>query len=80
LRPSFVVLHDIASHDGLDFLVMEHVAGQTLNELIPPDNVSQQPVMSVNLTAEKSASSTRGAGMSLSTGRWNFLPRDCVSS
>jgi hypothetical protein len=32
-------------------------------------NVSQQPVMSVNLTAERSASSARGAGMSLSTGR-----------
>ena len=35
-HPNIVVLHDISSHDGHEFLVMEHVAGKALNNLIAP--------------------------------------------
>lgn len=35
-HPNVVVLHDIASHDGTDFLVMEYVEGRMLNDMIPP--------------------------------------------
>src|SRR5579864_4062163 len=34
MHPNIVVLHDIASHSGMDFLVMEYVPGQTLRERI----------------------------------------------
>jgi dienelactone hydrolase len=34
-HPHICVLHDIGSQDGIDFMVMEYVAGQTLDKLIP---------------------------------------------
>ncbi|HYK90023.1 MAG TPA: protein kinase [Acidobacteriota bacterium] len=33
-HPNIVVLHDVASDDGTDFLAMEYVAGKTLDQLI----------------------------------------------
>ena len=35
-HPNIVTLHDIASDDGVDFLVLEYVGGKTLHDLIPP--------------------------------------------
>ena len=35
-HPNICVVHDIGSQDGVDFMVMEYVAGQTLDKLIPP--------------------------------------------
>ena len=34
-HPNICVVHDIGSQDGIDFMVMEYVAGQTLDKLIP---------------------------------------------
>jgi serine/threonine protein kinase len=34
-HPNIVVIHDIASADGVEFIVMEHVAGVTLDRHIP---------------------------------------------
>jgi eukaryotic-like serine/threonine-protein kinase len=34
-HPNIVTVHDIASADGVDFIVMEYVDGKPLNELIP---------------------------------------------
>jgi eukaryotic-like serine/threonine-protein kinase len=34
-HPNIVSIYDIASDDGIDFLVMEYVAGKTLDQLIP---------------------------------------------
>src|SRR5688572_6696494 len=34
-HPGIVTIHDIRSHEGVDFIVMEYVHGQTLDELIP---------------------------------------------
>src|SRR5450759_3018471 len=35
-HPNICVVHDIGSQGGIDFMVMEYVAGQTLDKLIPP--------------------------------------------
>ncbi len=35
-HPNIVVVHDIASEDGTDFIAMEYVAGKTLGHLIGP--------------------------------------------
>ena len=35
-HPGIVVLHSIEEADGLRFLTMEHVEGETLNKAIPP--------------------------------------------
>jgi Tol biopolymer transport system component/tRNA A-37 threonylcarbamoyl transferase component Bud32 len=34
-HPNIVTIHDIASEDGTDFIVMEYVEGKTLGQLIP---------------------------------------------
>src|SRR5580692_9577287 len=34
-HPNICVVHDVGSQDGIDFMVMEHVAGKTLDKLIP---------------------------------------------
>ena len=36
-HPNIVMLHDISSEAGTDFLVMEYVQGQTLENLIASD-------------------------------------------
>ena len=39
-HPNICVVHDIGSQDGMDFMVMEYVAGQTLDKLIPPGGMA----------------------------------------
>jgi predicted esterase len=39
-HPNVCVVHDIGSQDGVDFMVMEYVAGQTLDHLIPADGLA----------------------------------------
>src|SRR5512147_1219588 len=34
-HPNIITIHDIDSADGVDYMVMEYVAGKTLDELIP---------------------------------------------
>jgi hypothetical protein len=38
-HPNIVTLHDMANDGGVDYLVMEYVAGKTLKELIRPDGL-----------------------------------------
>ena len=38
-HPNIVTLHDMASDGGVDYIVMEYVAGKTLKELIPPEGL-----------------------------------------
>jgi serine/threonine-protein kinase len=38
-HPNIVTLHDMASDGGVDYLVMEYVAGKTLKELIRPEGL-----------------------------------------
>jgi len=39
-HPNICVVHDIGSQDGIDFMVMEYVAGQTLDKFIPPGGMA----------------------------------------
>jgi eukaryotic-like serine/threonine-protein kinase len=39
-HPNICVVHDIGSQDGIDFMVMEYVAGQTLDKLILPGGLA----------------------------------------
>src|SRR5713226_8741699 len=43
-HPNICVVHDVGSKDGVDFMVMEYVAGRTLDRAIPegglPANVA----------------------------------------
>jgi formylglycine-generating enzyme required for sulfatase activity/dienelactone hydrolase len=39
-HPNICVVHDIGSQDGVQFMVMEYVAGQTLDKLISPGGLA----------------------------------------
>jgi formylglycine-generating enzyme required for sulfatase activity/dienelactone hydrolase len=39
-HPNICVVHDVGSQDGVDFMVMEFVAGRTLDKLIPPGGMA----------------------------------------
>ncbi|MFN7931714.1 MAG: protein kinase [Bryobacteraceae bacterium] len=38
-HPNIVIIHDIAEENGVDFLVMEYIAGKTLDAVIPRDGL-----------------------------------------
>jgi eukaryotic-like serine/threonine-protein kinase len=40
-HPGIVTIHDIRSHDGVEFIVMEFIEGKTLAELIPPGGLPE---------------------------------------
>ena len=50
-HPNICVVHDIGSQDGLDYMVMEYVSGQTLDRIIPkgglPVNVATKYALQV---------------------------------
>jgi len=41
-HPNICVVHDVGSQDGVDFMVMEYVAGKTLDKLIPPGGMATE--------------------------------------
>ncbi|MGA3210394.1 MAG: bifunctional serine/threonine-protein kinase/formylglycine-generating enzyme family protein, partial [Terriglobales bacterium] len=44
-HPNICVVHDIGSQDGVDFMVMEYVAGQTLDKSTPPGGMATDLVL-----------------------------------
>lgn len=46
-HPNIAVLHDISTDQGVEFLVMEHVAGQTLKDLIPVGGMSFNEIAAI---------------------------------
>src|SRR5271170_3419365 len=41
-HPNICVVHDVGSQEGVDFMVMEYVAGKTLDKLIPPGGMAPE--------------------------------------
>jgi formylglycine-generating enzyme required for sulfatase activity/dienelactone hydrolase len=41
-HPNIITIYDIDEADGVDFIAMEYVAGQTLTDLIPPDGMAPE--------------------------------------
>src|ERR1700733_7056551 len=39
-HPNICVVHDVGSQDGVDYMVMEYVSGQTLGRIIPPGGLA----------------------------------------
>ena len=62
-HPNIVVLHDIANHEGLDFLVMEHVPGQTLKDLIAEDGMPFESVVQLGAQVASALAAAHAAGI-----------------
>jgi formylglycine-generating enzyme required for sulfatase activity/dienelactone hydrolase len=49
-HPNIITIYDIDTADGIDFIAMEYVAGQTLAQLIPPGGMD--PALATRLGAQ----------------------------
>jgi tetratricopeptide (TPR) repeat protein/tRNA A-37 threonylcarbamoyl transferase component Bud32 len=62
-HPNICVVHDIGSQNGVDFMVMEYVAGQTLESLIPPGGLATDLVVKYAAQIAEALSVAHAAGI-----------------
>src|SRR5215471_13956777 len=62
-HPNIVVIYDISSHEGIDFLVMEFVAGQTLKALIPENGLPLENITSIGAQIASALAAAHAAGI-----------------
>jgi eukaryotic-like serine/threonine-protein kinase len=62
-HPNICTLHDIGSQDGIDFMVMEYVAGRTLNQIIPPEGLAPKVALKYALQVAEALASAHAAGV-----------------
>src|ERR1700722_6865463 len=62
-HPNICVVHDIGSQDGIDFLVMEYIVGQTLDKSIPPGGLAANLSIKYALQVAEALSSAHAAGV-----------------
>jgi serine/threonine-protein kinase len=62
-HPNITVLHDIVSHDGSDFLVMEHVLGRPLTEVMAQGPMPFERVIAVGLQIASALAASHAAGI-----------------
>jgi eukaryotic-like serine/threonine-protein kinase len=62
-HPNIVTIHEIDSVDGVDFIVMELVAGKTLDHLIPQQGMRLDKVLRVAIPMADALARAHGAGI-----------------
>jgi eukaryotic-like serine/threonine-protein kinase len=62
-HPNIAAIHDISSQDGIDFLVMEHVAGETLENLIPTEGMAFDMVVKLGSQVASALAAAHAAGI-----------------
>ncbi len=62
-HPNIVVLYDISRHAGIDFLVMEYVAGRSIQELIPAEGLAMEQVVNLGVQAASALGAAHVAGI-----------------
>ncbi len=62
-HPNICVVHDIGTEDGIDFMVMEYVAGQTLDKLIPPGGLATDLATKYAVQIAEALSRAHAAGI-----------------
>jgi serine/threonine protein kinase/tetratricopeptide (TPR) repeat protein len=62
-HPNIVVLYDISSQQGIDFLVLEYVRGKTLQELMVPTGLPFAEVSQYGIQAARALAAAHGAGV-----------------
>jgi eukaryotic-like serine/threonine-protein kinase len=62
-HPNIVTIHEIESVEGVDFIVMELVAGKTLDALIPRHGMRLGEVLRIAIPLADAAAAAHGAGI-----------------
>src|SRR3954469_15690324 len=60
-HPNIVVVHDINSDKGMDFIVMEFVRGKTLEQLIPRNGIRVRECLKYSVQAAEGLAKAHGA-------------------
>src|SRR5207253_7210152 len=62
-HPNIITIHDIASDNGVDFIVMEYVAGKTLDQLIPRKGLRLSEVLKYAVQIAEALCAAHPAGI-----------------
>ncbi|MEP7352004.1 MAG: serine/threonine-protein kinase [Acidobacteriota bacterium] len=62
-HPNIITIHDIISQDDADYMVMEHVIGKTLGELIPRGGLRVPLVLKLGLQITDALNAAHSAGI-----------------
>src|SRR5208283_3939260 len=62
-HPNICVVHDIGSQDGVDFMVMEYVAGRTLDRVIPEGGLPANVAIKYAVQIAEALSCAHGVGI-----------------
>ncbi|HEY4781170.1 MAG TPA: serine/threonine-protein kinase, partial [Chthoniobacterales bacterium] len=62
-HPNICVLHDIGSQDGVDFMVMEYVSGETLDKLVPAGGLTTDVAIRYALQVADALDCAHAAGI-----------------
>ena len=62
-HPNIITVHDIASQDGSDFIIMEYVAGQTLQELIGGKPLTLKQALRIAIQMADALAAAHAAGI-----------------
>ena len=62
-HPNIVTVHEIASHDGNDFIVMEYLAGKTLDQLIAQRGIPLKESLSYAIQIADALAAAHEAGI-----------------
>jgi formylglycine-generating enzyme required for sulfatase activity/predicted esterase/predicted Ser/Thr protein kinase len=62
-HPNIVTIHEIDRADGIDFLVMEYVAGKSLDELIPSKGMALEKALPISIQIAEALAAAHAAGI-----------------
>jgi serine/threonine protein kinase/Tol biopolymer transport system component len=62
-HPNIVTIYEIESADGIDFIVMEYVAGEPLDAVIPPQGMRLGDVLRIGIPVADALARAHAAGM-----------------
>jgi serine/threonine-protein kinase len=62
-HPNIITIHDVVSTDGLEFMVMEFVAGVTLDDLVPKHGLDAQKTLDISVQMADALQAAHAAGI-----------------
>jgi len=62
-HPNIATIHDFDTHDGVDFLVMEHISGQTLEQKVAAGALSEKETLRLGLQLAEGLSAAHSHGV-----------------
>ncbi len=62
-HPNIITIHDIGEEDGVDYIVMEFVQGETLEKIIPTKGMAHERTLKYAIQISDALSRAHGAGI-----------------